>query len=91
MIEVRVQIPDTRKWLPSPKISHSEYIAFRSRFIRVEKTWSVTYMYTIDLELVNTGTFKCIQLFRERLSDKMCARKSQKEIWDMINSLFLAL
>ena len=33
-------------------------IEFPSRFIRVEKTWSVTYMYTIDLELVNTGTFK---------------------------------
>ena len=33
-------------------------IDFPSRFIRVEKTWSVTYMYTIDLELVNTGTFK---------------------------------
>ena len=30
-----------------------------------------------------------IQLFRERLSEKMCTRQSQKVIWDMINTLFL--
>ena len=32
-----------------------------------------------------------IQLFRERLSAKMCTRQSRKVIWDMINTLFLAL
>ena len=31
----------------------------------------------------------CIQLFRERLSEKMCTRQSRKVIWDMINTLFL--
>ena len=30
-----------------------------------------------------------IQLFRERLSEKMCTRQSRKVIWDMINTLFL--
>ena len=30
---------------------------------------------------------KCIQLFRERLSEKMCTRQSRKVIWDMINTL----
>ena len=30
-----------------------------------------------------------IQLFRERLSEKMCTRQSRKVMWDMINSLFL--
>ena len=30
-----------------------------------------------------------IQLFRERLSEKMCSRQSRKVIWDMINTLFL--
>ena len=30
-----------------------------------------------------------IQLFRERLSEKMCTRQSPKVIWDMINTLFL--
>ena len=30
-----------------------------------------------------------IQLFRERLSEKMCTRQSRKAIWDMINTLFL--
>ena len=32
-----------------------------------------------------------IQLFRERLSAKMCTRQSRKVIWDMINTLFLTL
>ena len=31
----------------------------------------------------------CIQLFRERLSEKMCRRQSRKVIWNMINTLFL--
>ena len=35
----------------------------------------------------NRGYKGYIQLFRERLSDKMCTRQSQKEIWDMINTL----
>ena len=30
-----------------------------------------------------------IQLFRERLSEKLCTRQSRKVIWDMINTLFL--
>ena len=30
-----------------------------------------------------------IQLFRERLSEKMCTRQPRKVIWDMINTLFL--
>ena len=40
------------------------------------------------------GKYVCfighIQLFRERLSEKMCTRQSRKGIWDMINTLFLA-
>ena len=30
-----------------------------------------------------------IQLFRERLSQKLCTRQSRKVIWDMINTLVL--
>ena len=30
-----------------------------------------------------------VQLFWERLSEKMCAQQSRKVIWDMINTLFL--
>ena len=30
-----------------------------------------------------------IQLFRERLSEKMCTRQSRKVIWDMISTRFL--
>ena len=37
--------------------------------------------------------YKCltayIQLFRERLSEKMCTRQPRKVIWDIINILFL--
>ena len=32
-----------------------------------------------------------IQLIRERLSAKMCTRRSRKVIWDMINTLFQTL
>ena len=32
---------------------------------------------------------RCIQLFLDRLSEKMCKRQSRKVIWDMINTLFL--
>ena len=32
-----------------------------------------------------------LQLFRERLSEKMCMRQSRKVIWDMINTPFLTL
>ena len=32
-----------------------------------------------------------IQLFRERLSQKLCTRQSRKVVWDMINELFLTL
>ena len=40
----------------------------------------------------NTSTFwKRIQLFPERLLQKMCMWQSQKVIWDMINTLFPTL
>ena len=32
-----------------------------------------------------------IQVFRERLSEKLCMRQSRKVICDMINTLFLTL
>ena len=35
--------------------------------------------------------FHNIQLFRERLSEKLCTGQSRKVIWDMINALFLTL
>ena len=38
----------------------------------------------------NKDSYICIQLFRERLSEKMCTRQSRKVIWDMINTLFLS-
>ena len=46
-------------------------------------TWMSTRMSTIKLNI------DCIQLFRERLSEKMCMGQSRKVIWDMINTLFL--
>ena len=53
--------------------------------------------------LSTTGAFYCpqsgrceevrlyLQLFRERLSEKLCTRQSRKELWDMINTQFLTL
>ena len=40
------------------------------------------------------STFSNLQLFRERLSEKLCTRQSRKVlwvIWDMINTLFPGL
>ena len=38
-----------------------------------------------------SGKMKYIQLFRERLSEKMCTRQSRRVTWDMFNTLFLTL
>ena len=35
--------------------------------------------------------FHNIQLFRERLSEKLCTGQSRKVIWDMISALFLTM
>ena len=40
-------------------------------------------------DCTDPGGEGCIQLFRERLSEKMCTRQPRKVIWDMINTLFL--
>ena len=32
-----------------------------------------------------------MQLFRERLSEKVCTRQSRKVVWDMIDTLFLTI
>ena len=37
------------------------------------------------------GSMFCIQLFRERLSEKKCMRQFRKVVWDVINTLFLTL
>ena len=48
-----------------------------------------------NLDLLGFHVFEIrfghIQLFRERLSEKMCTRQSRKVIWDMCNTLFLTL
>ena len=40
-------------------------------------------------EVINPKSHNAIQLFRERLSEKMCTWQSRRVIWDMINTLFL--
>ena len=35
------------------------------------------------------GNIFFLQLFRERLSEKLCPQQARKVIWDMINTLFL--
>ena len=47
-------------------------------------------MHTIWSESMLSHAFCHIQLFRERLSEKMCMRQSRKVICDMIDTLFLA-
>ena len=42
-------------------------------------------------EIIGPDAYKliCIQLFWERLLEKMCTQQSQKVIWDVIDTLFL--
>ena len=50
------------------------------------------YIKTVSIPSVaifRTSVLAVIQLFRERLWEKMCTRQSRKVIWDMINTLFL--
>ena len=56
--------------------------------------WRSTCFAWMDLNhIINSCRKKMIdiQLFRERLSEKMCMRQSQKVIWDIINTPFLTL
>ena len=52
---------------------------------------TITSIILFNAQLPKAGFHTSrIQLYRERLSEKMCTRKSQKVIWDMIDALFLA-
>ena len=56
--------------------------------------WRSTCFAWMDLNhIINLRRKKMIdiQLFRERLSEKMCMWPSQKVIWDIINTPFLTL
>ena len=48
----------------------------------------ISFLATKKICSLSTLNFY-IQLFRERLSVKMCTRQSRHVIWDMINTLFL--
>ena len=43
---------------------------------------------SVKVVVPNAFMYPHIQLFRERLSEKMCTRQSRKVMWDMINTLF---
>ena len=49
----------------------------------------VSFQPAIVVRLVKGYTR--IQLFRGRLSEKLCTQQSRKVIWDMINALFQTL
>ena len=50
------------------------------------------YLDFTIVEVTDSKTQKLdIQLFRERLLEKICTRQSRKVLWDMINTLFLRL
>ena len=47
--------------------------------------------YKVGVSRSLFGNTPCMQLFRGRLSEKLCTRQSRKVIWDMINALSLTL
>ena len=51
----------------------------------------VKFISIVDFEILKGCSGLQIQLFRERLSAKMCTRRSRKVIWDMINTLLQTL
>ena len=66
-------------WRRSTKFEISRNLL--SRNFATMGTWNILFDLCVDH----------IQLFRERLSEKMCTRQARKVIWDMINALFLTL
>ena len=90
---------DTRRWSrkKSPSFGHTinplltKLALWRWLYI------GLVYFYILmDRNLATLAysnecwTLHCIfQLFRERLSEKMCTRQSRRVKWDMINTLFL--
>ena len=59
-------------------------------FAKIQKCLIRQSMHRV-LPCEKAGKYCHIQLFRERLSEKMCIRQSRKVIWDMFNTLFLTL
>ena len=47
--------------------------------------------YKVGVSRSLFGNTPCMQLFRGRLSEKLCTRQSRKVLWDMINALSLTL
>ena len=60
-----------------------------ARYVR----YNVVLLYRCSFPYILLQLSWSIQLFRERLSVKMCTRQSRRAIWDMIrsNTLFLTL
>ena len=61
----------------------------RNALITLTSTKQKSHFFIMTFFRLPTVFFTCIQLFRERLSEKMCTRQSRKKIWDMINTRFL--
>ena len=53
--------------------------------------YQCTFFFNDLTDSIDRYFTSCIQLFRERLSEKMCTRQFRKVTWDMINTLFLAI
>ena len=58
------------------------------KIIVVNKTSTKKTEETLSTRTSETASID-VQLFRERLSEKMCKRQSRKVVWDMINTPFL--
>ena len=80
-------------------------VLFYGKILRVDGSNKFVIHYCIRQILINNidkyvnctlcrfgprvGFLVVIQLFRERLSQKLCTQQSRKVIWDMINALVL--
>ena len=90
---------DTRRWSrkKSPSFGHTinplltKLVPWRWLYIGLVNLYILMDRTLVTLAYSNKcWTLHCIfQLFRERLSEKMCTRQSRRVIWDMINTLFL--
>ena len=81
----RFQIPWGGIRIPKPRILDPKRKRFLDfRFHKPKFPWFWKLPNWADQLLVDN-----LQLFRERLSEKMCTWQSRKVIWDMINTFFL--
>ena len=75
------------KFLPSDVFNFKKVTFFQFYPADLVNTKTTIPLRVGEQHKIYTSTLRvCMQLFRKRLSEKMCTRQPRKVIWDMINT-----